>query len=270
MVFNDEQGWTQMGSILYILYPTLASQVRFLVYNISDNTFIPDQYISSRRHMQGCVASFENMIYVTGGWDVNSDDSRAVSILDLSTEGWSTGTSMNQKRGLHGCVVVPDNRMLYAIGGRDNQGVLNQYLNSVESISIDLFNSWTTMTDVLSESQQGVRAVIYEDYKILVLPGEFQGPYYSDVIEVINTRNNSIYSSNYRLPRAMMSSSPVVVGNKLYVFGGSHWEQATETWTELSLTPSPTTHPTLDPTFNPTTNPTNDPTLSPTVAPITC
>ena len=205
-----------MGSILYILYPTLASQVRFLVYNMSDNTFIPDQYISSRRHMQGCVASFENMIYVTGGWDINSDDSRAVSILDLSTEGWSTGTSMNEKRGLHGCVVVPDNRMLYAIGGRDNQGVLNQYLNSVESISIDLFNSWTTMTDVLSESQQGVRAVIYEDYKILVLPGEFQGPYYSDVIEIINTRNNSIYSSNYRLPRAMMSSSPVVVGNKLY------------------------------------------------------
>jgi N-acetylneuraminic acid mutarotase len=70
-----------------------------------------------------------SLLYVVGGYFLNSSLSNDVQVYNPNNESWSTGTSMPSARAYLGVAVVND--VLYAIGGFDGQN----WLNTVEEFT---------------------------------------------------------------------------------------------------------------------------------------
>jgi len=227
-----------------------------------------------------CLAALDvdgGYLFVVGGRASSFGSSLAKTfILNLSSNEWFAGQSLNVARRNHACAFDSTQSALFAIGGYDGDG----YLDSVEMLNVENIanvenSEWVLLTDTLqTEGLSNLRAVSHGPNILTV--GGYDGEYVQ-VMNVIDTVELGISQSG-SLDIGLDGIAPVVVDSTAYCFGGWDDSNSFDSWRFLPLpTPSPTLSPSspteqpnASPSHGPTTaQPTAQPTANPTTFPIT-
>eukprot|EP01084_Bolivina_argentea_P157825 275013_1 len=227
----------------------------------------------------GCLASYDQFLFVIGGYHYNNSiDSLVflndIQILNLSSNAWISSTpKLNVARYAATCLV--NSNSLYVMGGVSHSG----YLNTIEKLSlqsnlINLTYSTFTFIDNLLHQTAYFRAINHH-HQIITIGGY---PWLSE-INVINTITDTVQLGGF-MNTGLRGAAVIVINTNLYVFGGYNGNDPLNTWQSIDLYPSPSpttsptslptktpTLPTVSPTFFPTFSPTLSPTFSPTISP---
>eukprot|EP01084_Bolivina_argentea_P108217 193399_1 len=256
------QGRTQIEDILYMIHQTDGN--KFSIFNLSSEsiTYNYNSISFPQKAVDSCLAHIDNYLIITGGQDSGSNELPDVQIYDLTSKSWITSANdMTSARRYHTCVVNPNTKFLYVIGGTGSGGLLD-VLNSVsklyvgDMININLYN-WTNLQNTLREPKLSLSAVFYND-DIFVIGGYAatapnSGSYYSsDYVERISS--NDIISPDTDLPEAVAYQTCIVVNNTLFVLGGRDSTSSQTNLIQYSIldqTGAPSDNPT---TTNPTTS----------------
>lgn len=155
--------------------------------------------------------TYQGKIYLLGGIDIINNGSPRNDIYDPATNTWSTGASLPTVRD-HVSGVVLDS-LLYVISG----GSIHQNTKTVEAYS-PVTNLWHTFPDILLERH--APAVGAVKGKIYLAGGETNSVSDTQESEVFNPQNRT-WTVIASLPTARSHTAGAVVGDTLYVIGGS-------------------------------------------------
>eukprot|EP01083_Nonionella_stella_P280261 953364_1 len=112
------QFWSQREEILYMISNEDNS---FMVFNLRDKEFILNYKnitIPIAPLCCSCLASYDDRLFVVGGKnESNNEIMNTFQIVDLATNEWIVGTSLNEVRISAGCIVHETVGRLYVIGG---------------------------------------------------------------------------------------------------------------------------------------------------------
>eukprot|EP01084_Bolivina_argentea_P046691 85987_1 len=271
----------------------LCAQIDNKLFLIDYNSNIAYFDLSTRRlyheitylyydiQQQGCIASTDDHLYITGGWNggwsnhymniVQICEIRYLSALTITCT-HDIPHVMLDRRSFHSCMVV-DN-YLYVIGGYDG----TNHLDSVERINLNNINDVTAqgfqhilvggIVQKLSVSLSSIGCVLYGK-RIWLFGGIDNQHIPRDIVHILNTTSGEIAVHSQRLPYGVSSVAPIIANDILYLFGGYIGnQQSTNTWMSYDLIVKSTTDPTINPTdyhsADPSVTPTNNPSNSPT------
>eukprot|EP01083_Nonionella_stella_P030181 82816_1 len=261
------QGWTQKEHIIYFT----QTESKLAMYRMDT-----EQYISNWMDVpidigvDACLASSNDHLFVVGG-SYSSTSSptfhNKLQIFSLSTLQWTNNaSSMNTARTTAACIVAND--YLWAFGGRyDTVDYKAGQLASNERVELNNItqNAWVYI-DSLTTAITGLRAVLYKDNIYLI--GGNAGMDWYDIVHVIDAQTGALTRTDH-LPFQTTFSSPIVVHDVLYVFGGQTLLNL-DKWAYFNLsrlTTNPSTAPSNLPTSGPSTLPTSGPSQLPTSGP---
>eukprot|EP01083_Nonionella_stella_P308094 1085603_1 len=259
------QYYTQQGTIIYMID---RDGYDLNIYNMATDQFTSAWHaLDSPVGSAGCLASTSSHLYVTGG-----DYSHIqLQVFSLSTHQWlSNAPDMKAERRRGACIV--ENGYLWAFGGDIDT---NERIQVAGIIS----NSWAYV-DPLSETLSKIRCASWSN-TIYIIGGENDLYEAKTYVHVMDAITGSIRQLSDDMPAINEWSSPIVIGDILYVFGGfypggtlmnyyAYYTLSTSSPTRATINPTtnnpsstPTTHPTPNPTNRPTPNPTRRPTANP-------
>ena len=212
-IWVSGQAYTQIGNLLYCFEKDTS---RFLQFDLFSQVYAlyPTQPPGTFSHY-GCLADIDDYIIFTGF--------TSTWILNLSNQNWITSNTpiINEyNRHSHACVVEPTSGYLYIIGG-SNTGPLR----TIEKLYVgDMANynlyEFSTLNQTLSSSMsQQTRAVLFAT-DIYVIGGGGFGTSSTKNIDVIDTTMDSV-SVFGQLHDGIEAAAPILVGKRVYVFGGS-------------------------------------------------
>eukprot|EP01084_Bolivina_argentea_P245847 411522_1 len=273
---ENNQYYTRMDYIFYWL------DVRsIIVYNLNNKNF-ENQIVRKQTHSTiSCLTSGNNLLYIIGGIYDNYTYAKTVEIYNISSGIWlSQIPSIQTERAGHSCLIHPIQQQLWVIGGY-HYAPKTIVLHLVETISLnDMKNQKWTYSQSLIYAVYKTVAVLYEHYIIVM------GGYGKDQIncnsrneiQIINCNTGNVFIAGY-LKYVVGGASGILVGDRVYLFGGWNGSAYIQTWQYLDLTAdyfltnSPSQFPTSSPTDitinpsyptkDPSEYPTNDPTISP-------
>eukprot|EP01083_Nonionella_stella_P112724 331923_1 len=262
------QYYTQQGTIIYMI-DTDGDDLN--IYNMATDQFTSAWHaLDSPVSSSGCLASTSSHLYVTGG-DYSRQAFSHIQVFSLSTHQWlSNAPDMKAERRRGACIV--ENGYLWAFGGDIDT---NERIQVAGIIS----NSWSYV-DPLSETLSKIRCASWSN-TIYIIGGENDLYEAKTYVHVMDAITGSIRQLSDDMPAINKWSSPIVIGDILYVFGGfypgdtlmnyyAYYTLATINPTKQATnnpTNRPTPNPTRRPTANPFKRPTNEPTVSPTRKP---
>eukprot|EP01083_Nonionella_stella_P066924 176648_1 len=262
------QYYTQQGTIIYMI-DTDGDDLN--IYNMATDQFTSAWHaLDSPVSSSGCLASTSSHLYVTGG-DYSRQAFSHIQVFSLSTHQWlSNAPDMKAERRRGACIV--ENGYLWAFGGDIDT---NERIQVAGIIS----NSWAYV-DPLSETLSKIRCASWSN-AIYIIGGENDLYEAKTYVHVMDAITGSIRQLSDDMPAINKWSSPIVIGDILYVFGGfypggtlmnyyAYYTLATINPTKQATnnpTNRPTPNPTRRPTANPFKRPTNEPTVSPTRKP---
>eukprot|EP01083_Nonionella_stella_P182773 658510_1 len=135
------------------------------------------------------------------------------------------GTEYDDCKTVILCIISPMNHVLYAIAGMTAKD-FKVSTDSVEHIqTMDIHsNAWNYTTTGLRLPLVATRSVSYESY-IYIIGGQYHNAndtkIVSDMVHIIHTATNDVMLlDEARLPTPVSYTTPVVIGDVLYVFGG--------------------------------------------------
>lgn len=186
------------------------------------------------------VAVTSGKIYAIGGQNANGE-LNVNEMYDPVTDKWLTKTSMPTARTGFG-ITTYENK-IYVIGG----SVGDSFIGNVE-VYDTLANSWQTLAS-MPTPRADLSAHIIDD-KIFLIGGKTYSsvsPYYTqtNINQVYDIATNT-WSNNASMPTALQGYASTVVGNKIYIIGGSRqsvagidssinslqiYDTQTDTWT---------------------------------------
>ena len=152
----------------------------------------------------GCLTTIDNYLI----WTDNS-----VEIYDLTQSTWIT-TSVGGSPSIDSGCEISDEKYLYTIGG---SLVAKLYVGDIANINN---YNWITLSGSLSVSRYHAHSVIYND-KIYFMGG-YTGSGSTDAVDVIDTNTDQIYTIS-PLADTLFYGSPVIISNRIYMFGGYYW-----------------------------------------------
>ena len=202
------QIYVQTEAVVYVVG---YRDTKLLVYNISTKiiNIIATNPSSVTLLYDACLASI-------GDWIIYTYFTHTY-ILTISTQSWKlSGTPIiTEGRYQHACVIEPNGGYLYVIGG---VGLGMDYMDTILKLYVkDIPNiekyTFTTLTDTLSRTKSSMAAVLHGT-DIFVAGG-----WGRDEIDVIDTRTDSVIFWG-KLHEASALASPIIVGTRLYIFGG--------------------------------------------------
>ena len=232
-VLSYGQAYTQTEDVIYVVTDSISSNSKLLAFDIS-TVYITETNTNPSRYSLtplGCLASLEGWIIYT--------DLNALYILSTSNLLWTfTGTPlMSTTRGLHSCTIEPDEGYLYVIGGVANvsdevglKSIEKVYVNDIENINQYNF---TTLTDSLTSAKSYTRAIIHKT-NIFVVGGLEELGSESDTIDIIDTRNDSVVLWG-RLHEGIYRTSPIIVADIMYIFGGLANGKSVDYWQYFNM-----------------------------------
>eukprot|EP01084_Bolivina_argentea_P272668 464318_1 len=166
----------------------------------------------------GCLASYNNSLYVLGGGH-QGITSNAVFSYDIISNKWTVLPSMQQKREAFACIINSMTQVLYAIGGYNYEAYNGKYLGSIELISLfGIENNKWIYIESMSRHWAGMRAVVWNQ-NVLLIGGfnETLDPI-SEML-LINGTNDKVYSvGNLSYPVCYVAN--ILVKDRVYAFGG--------------------------------------------------
>ncbi len=223
--FGTSQYWTQIDNILYILtgwYNQDTYLERFDL--ISKNYTSRWMTVPIYRESRSCLASTNDHLFIIGGLDYvgGIPGLKTMDILDLRNNSWSIGPEMNEGRRAFACIVSPINNKLYAIGGHTVHESTAFYLSTVEYISTTNIhqNSWQYTINNMSLGLWLLRSVIYGT-KIYTIGGNDGNDNAQNVVHIIDTNTDIISISPNSLAFGIYSTTPIIIDNTIYSFGGA-------------------------------------------------
>ena len=207
------QTYVQKEDIVYVI-DNLSSKLS--IFNISAGYLHPANTAPLSHpsyqygyYGTGCLASI-------GDWIIYTDLNRTY-IFTITNQSWmfSGNPIMSYPRTGHACTIEPHAGYLYVIGGHSPRG---QYLDSIEKLYIkDIPNmykfNFITLRQTSSSITGGTRAILYETDIYII------GDIGSDNIDVIDTTTDNVYIWG-KLHEAMGSPSAIIIGTRVYIFGG--------------------------------------------------
>ena len=208
-VFSLSQAYVQRGGVVYA---SQHSDHKLLAYDLllKNVNLINTNPSSVEIWYSACFASI-------GDWIIYTYLDQTY-ILTISTQSWklSGNPIMTEERYHHACVIEPDGGYLYVIGGMvwDTgymDSIIKLYVKDITNIEKYKF---ITLADTLGRGSANMAAVLYKT-DIYVAGGQDR-----DDIDVIDTRTESVILWG-RLYEALSYASPIIVGSRLYIFGGS-------------------------------------------------
>eukprot|EP01083_Nonionella_stella_P077918 212984_1 len=227
--FGHAQYYTQWNHMLYItsfLYRQHA-QHSISIYDLSTNNFvdtassilIPNDI---SRSPGCCITTSEEFIFITGG-----SMTHTLQLFEFKTNKWHTGAPMQDSREDHACVVVFD--FLYVIAGVNRSTIEKISIRNFETQPWEPIGSFTSIVAwpgcVLHHNTIWVvggadRGAYWENwqYSSLQYDEEYEA---LDTVYIIRAIDDSITLLAERLPYGINRAATVILGNTLYVFGGT-------------------------------------------------
>eukprot|EP01083_Nonionella_stella_P232411 819902_1 len=218
---GTSQYWTQIQNIVLLMDP--YSPV-INSYDLSTSIFtqkwkgitIPNNVTI----YTGCIASTQDTLFIVGGADeVNDVYLDTLFIYYLNSDTWDHGASISPPRSRHSCIVSEWSDQLYVIGGQYRNGQTRgiQYI----SVNNTAQNTWTTLQHNLEFRSDGVRSVSYDKYIYIISGGDNEGTgIYLNTVHIIDAETNTLSVAQHSLVYGVSYSAPVIVQDRLYVFGG--------------------------------------------------
>eukprot|EP01083_Nonionella_stella_P318526 1164812_1 len=255
------QGWTQQGNILYLV--DIDFPINLAMYHMNTQQFTTNwTNLPIEIGPHSCLASSKDTLFVVGGRYNLTAYHNKLQILNLTTLQWTNNPpSMNDVRTQAACIVAND--YLWAFGGRyDPVDFRTGQLASNERVELNNItqNTWVYV-DSLTTALTGLRAVVYKDTIYVIGGNAFV--YTNDIVHLMDTQTGALTGTDH-LPFLTAVSSPIVVRDVLYVFGG-HDLFVFDKWTYFNFS-SPTTNPSTAPTGIPSVSP-SSPSVVPSVFP---
>ena len=208
-VSSGSQPYVQKEAVVYVVQP---GETKLLAYDMLTENMHSIDTIYVRLWNNGCLASI-------GDWIIYTFEDQTF-ILKLSTQSWklSGNPVMKEERHSHACIVEPDGGYLYVIGGQVRQVWESGQLDSIQKLYVkDIANiekyNFSTLTDTLTRSRVSTAAVLHKT-DIYVAGGLFR-----DDMDVIDTRTDAVILWG-KLQTDLHYGSSIVVGDRLYIFGG--------------------------------------------------
>ena len=175
----------------------------------------------------GCLASIEDWIIYTCWNDTY--------FLNTSNLLWRFAATpvMLGRRSYHSCMVESDEGYLYVIGGlafndrRDTDSIEKLYVKDIPNI---YQYNFTILKSTLTSVKISTKAILYKT-DIYVVGGYPE----SDCIDVIDTRTDSVKLWG-RLYEGIYYISPIIVADRMYVFGGWANGSAVDYWQYFNMT----------------------------------
>eukprot|EP01083_Nonionella_stella_P318527 1164815_1 len=255
------QGWTQQGNILYLV--DIDFPINLAMYHMNTQQFTTNwTNLPIEIGPHSCLASSKDTLFVVGGRYNLTAYHNKLQILNLTTLQWTNNPpSMNDVRTQAACIVAND--YLWAFGGRyDPVDFRTGQLASNERVELNNItqNTWVYV-DSLTTALTGLRAVVYKDTIYVIGGNAFV--YTNDIVHLMDTQTGALTGTDH-LPFLTAVSSPIVVRDVLYVFGGQDLF-VFDKWTYFNFS-SPTTNPSTAPTGIPSVSP-SSPSVVPSVFP---
>eukprot|EP01083_Nonionella_stella_P304087 1055152_1 len=232
------QFYTQMDNMIYIID---TSGERINVFDVSTKAYTTQHWnITHDVDTNGCIASAAAQLYIIGGYTTNGPMNN-VQIFTITNNTWRDGPYLQSARYWVSCVASTISNKMYVVGGTDGQGNYQDYLKTIEFISITQIdqNQWQYTNSDLTEPLVSTRAVVYDTH-IYVMGGQNSSGVYVTNVNIIDTITNTVSILTDQLSYEASSMAPIVVGHTLYAFGG--WNGKTlNKWQYYQL---PTSRPT--------------------------
>eukprot|EP01084_Bolivina_argentea_P272669 464320_1 len=181
----------------------------------------------------GCLASYNNSLYVLGGGH-QGITSNAVFSYDIISNKWTVLPSMQQKREAFACIINSMTQVLYAIGGYNYEAYNGKYLGSIELISLfGIENNKWIYIESMSRHWAGMRAVVWNQ-NVLLIGGANNHETLSKML-LINGTNDKVYSvGNLSYPNSGVAT--ILAKDRVYAFGGADQNlNFVSTWQYLDL-----------------------------------
>eukprot|EP01083_Nonionella_stella_P025090 69113_1 len=224
------QYYSQFEDELYMMRPNGEGFLRFNTETHESVTL----YVTTPTNVShgACLTSITDHLIIIGGTTyarVDADaghertpttDGTSVQIYRLSDGEWlSNVPSLGRGRKDLACAAVDDK--IYAIGGEDIEDRYSQ-IDTIEVLDVSEMDSisaksWYIFRATLSTPRGKLRATVHGRY-IYVVGGYYSGEYLRD-INRINTATEECIVVGY-LAVGLCLTSPIIVGNVLFVFGG--------------------------------------------------
>eukprot|EP01083_Nonionella_stella_P070184 187648_1 len=243
------QFYTQMDNMIYIID---TSGERINVFDVSTKAYTTQHWnITHDVDTNGCIASAAAQLYIIGGYTTNGPMNN-VQILTITNNTWRDGPYLQSARYWVSCVASTISNKMYVVGGTDGQGNYQDYLKTIEFISITQIdqNQWQYTNSDLTEPLVSTRAVVYDTH-IYVMGGQNSSGVYVTNVNIIDTITNTVSILTDQLSYEASSMAPIVVGHTLFAFGGwngrylNKWQYYPLPTTSQPSTSSPTKSPSL-------------------------
>ncbi|MBI5216604.1 MAG: T9SS type A sorting domain-containing protein [Ignavibacteriae bacterium] len=201
-------------------------------YDPSTDTWTIKQQLQNTRY-DFALSVVDGKIYAIGGHN-GSNPITSVELYDPSTNTWTSKTSMPTARGgVAGGVV---NNKIYVIGGENQSGTSLATVEEYNPVADTVGGSpWTTKTSLPQPT--GVHAVAVYNNKVYVFGGKgVPGTVIYNDVQIYDPSTDS-WSSGLPMPTARQRLGATVLGNKIYVVGGtnnSNYTNVTEIYDPLT------------------------------------
>ena len=191
------------------------------------STTIPDNWERS------CIASstMTASLYMTG----HHKYFPCAQVFDLNSQTWRNIADMNVGREHHGCLVEETTQRLFAVGGPVSS------IEYIDTHNIDS-NGWVMLDDELPIYFLFHPALVAVNGIMYTIGGMDVGGYV-DTVYTINAATGVVSTHSDSLPTALYGTAAVVVGDKIYAFGGGTDEEYNvDSWMTYALTASTPTN----------------------------
>eukprot|EP01083_Nonionella_stella_P187085 686623_1 len=269
----DGHPYTQIGDILYMIN---TEGTGFSIFDLSLDVFTANYnniVIPNAVANRACLAHIDEYLIITGGYNAPNFANRAdVQIYDLKSGSWIlSANDMSKSRGYHSCVVNPNTKYLYVMGG-DETGSYS-LMDTVSKLFIgDIVNvdryGWIELSDKLGLKLYLADAAIYGN-DIYVIGGAYKDGSWQASANVYHILPDDSVVLDSNIPEGDNHPTVILANHVLFVLGGfspSYVYKDSIYYAELPSL-NPTASPSEDPTLKPTNRPTVDPTLKPTNRP---
>eukprot|EP01084_Bolivina_argentea_P272666 464315_1 len=230
-VWGDSQFYTQIieTTLFWIDTDSGNTIVRYDLETKSIHTNVTTN-IPQNVGYDGCLASYNNCLYVLGGYNRSSITLSTVFSYNFIADTWTVLPSMQQKRHSFACIINPMTQVLYAIGGYNG----SIYLGTIERISLfDIKNNKWIYMESMSSNWVRMRAVVWNQNVLLIGGGNID--YTLSEMLLINGTNDKVYSVG-NLSYPISGVATILVKDRVYAFGGMNQNgNPVTTWQYLDL-----------------------------------
>eukprot|EP01083_Nonionella_stella_P064140 166915_1 len=259
-VYAHSQSYTQIEHKLYMISNWANTNPKYIyIYNMQTEQYIIDYFpqIPIQPRDTACLASTSQYLYVLGG--MSGPD---VQVLDIANKTWQNNVpSMQVHRQWFGCIVEPNSKYLYAIGGKtDDRTIERVQTNNITA------HAWRNIAGKFPSSKiHHIRCIIYRNHIWVIggYYGSWSSPTYIRDVYMIDTVTGDLSISPDQIKYDIYGAASIIASGKVFVFGGGYATSSKRnTFMYYRLNQLPTSEPTLIPTSHPT-----EATLIPTYAP---